>query len=58
MTGHYLCAICHGYIRPEKGQKAVNYQPFVSSKKNGSYSTYYSKAHKSCLEKELELKNQ
>lgn len=24
--GHYICLICHHYIRPEKGEKMVNFQ--------------------------------
>ena len=65
--GHYICGICHRYIRPKiqgktTGQKIVNYLLKIwKNSVTGNYYEYYTKAHKKCLnnirEKEKRLIN-
>ena len=55
--GHYICDICHEYIRPKRNgkstkEKVVNHllkiwKDFMT----GSYGTFYTKAHKECLDR-------
>lgn len=53
--GHYICGICHEYIRPKRqgkrtGQKIVNYLLKIwKSSLTGSYYEYHTKAHAVCL---------
>lgn len=53
--GHYICGICHKYIRTKRqgkrtGQKVVNYLLRIwKSSLTGSYYEYHVKAHKKCF---------
>ena len=46
MVGHYICDVCHTYI---KGEKAVNHILKTFHTARGYYQVYHTKAHKRCL---------
>lgn len=52
--GHYICDICHKYIRTHRkgkltNEKIVNHKEKIYSTGRSSYQVYYTKAHKKCL---------